>query len=101
MDAVISVGYRVNSKKGTQFRIWATGRLRDYSLKGYALDKHRFEKNAKELEQALTLIENPPQPSFKKGGGVLSKLIFYTIFVRTKSPFLKGDLGGFALIGNY
>ncbi len=39
LDAIISVGYRVNSKQGTQFRIWATHVLRDYLLKGYALNK--------------------------------------------------------------
>lgn len=39
LDAIISVGYRVNSKQGTQFRIWATNVLRDYLLKGYALNQ--------------------------------------------------------------
>ena len=38
LDAVIAVGYRVNSKKATQFRIWATGVLREYIIKGFALD---------------------------------------------------------------
>ena len=38
LDAIIAVGYRVNSKKATQFRIWATGVLREYIIKGYALD---------------------------------------------------------------
>ena len=37
-DAIIAVGYRVNSKKATQFRIWATGVLREYIIKGFALD---------------------------------------------------------------
>ena len=37
LDAAISIGYRVNSKRGTQFRIWADGVLKDYLLKGYAL----------------------------------------------------------------
>ena len=43
LDVIISVGYRVKSKRGTQFRIWATGRLREYLLKGYTYDKQRFE----------------------------------------------------------
>ena len=38
LDAIISVGYRVNSKQGTQFRIWATNVLKDYMLKGNALN---------------------------------------------------------------
>jgi hypothetical protein len=38
LDAILSVGYRVNSKRGTQFRKWATQRLKDYLLKGYALN---------------------------------------------------------------
>lgn len=43
LDAVISVGYRINSKKATQFRQWATQILRDFSLKGYVIDKARME----------------------------------------------------------
>lgn len=38
LDVIISVGYRVKSKQGTQFRIWATNVLKDYLLKGYALN---------------------------------------------------------------
>jgi len=38
LDVIISVGYRVKSKQGTQFRIWATNVLRDYLLKGYAMN---------------------------------------------------------------
>jgi len=38
LDAIIAVGYRINSKKATQFRIWATGVLREYIIKGFALD---------------------------------------------------------------
>ena len=52
LDAVISVGYRVNSKRGTQFRIWATNVLRDYIRKGYALNERRL----KELNQTIRLI---------------------------------------------
>lgn len=37
LDAIISVGYRVNSKRGTQFRQWATQRLRDHSVQGFAI----------------------------------------------------------------
>jgi len=44
LDVIISVGYRVKSYRGTQFRIWATQRLREYIVKGFALDDERFKK---------------------------------------------------------
>jgi len=43
LDAIISVGYRVNSIRGTQFRIWATQRLSEYIVKGFALDDERLK----------------------------------------------------------
>ncbi|MBV5305832.1 MAG: virulence RhuM family protein [Desulfobulbaceae bacterium] len=43
LDVIISVGYRVKSKQGTQFRIWATQRLREYIVKGFALNDERFK----------------------------------------------------------
>ncbi len=43
LDVIISVGYRVKSIQGTQFRIWATQRLRDYIVKGFALNDERFK----------------------------------------------------------
>jgi hypothetical protein len=56
LDVIISVGYRVKSKKGTQFRIWATQKLRDYILKGYLVNEKRIreaqETKLKELQQA-------------------------------------------------
>ena len=61
LDAIISVGYRVNSKKGTQFRIWATQRLREYLVQGYTLNQQRFDKNSSELQQALNLIRKTAQ----------------------------------------
>ena len=42
LDVIISVGYRVKSKRGTQFRIWATGILKEYMRKGFALDDERL-----------------------------------------------------------
>ena len=52
LDAVISVGYRVNSKRGTQFRIWATSVLRDHLLKGYSINERRL----RELNQTIRMI---------------------------------------------
>jgi len=50
LDAILSVGYRVNSKQGTQFRQWATQRLRDYLINGYALNEKRLERKNKEIQ---------------------------------------------------
>lgn len=46
LDAIISVGYRVNSVRATQFRQWATGVLREFAIKGFVLDKKRLENGA-------------------------------------------------------
>ena len=44
LDAIISVGYRVNSRRATHFRIWATGVLREYMTKGFVLDDERLKQ---------------------------------------------------------
>jgi len=44
LDAIISVGYRVNSKRATQFRMWATKVLRDFTLRGFVIDRQRMEQ---------------------------------------------------------
>lgn len=57
LDAIISVGYRVNSKRGTQFRIWATRTLREHMLRGYTLNERRLrERGLGEIEQAVGLL---------------------------------------------
>ena len=58
LDAIISVGYRVNSKQGTQFRIWATTVLREYLLKGYAFNQRvdRIENNLENLSKEVSKI---------------------------------------------
>jgi prophage maintenance system killer protein len=56
LDVIISVGYRVKSQRGTQFRIWATRTLREHLVRGHTLNRQRFEQNARELEAALTLV---------------------------------------------
>ena len=58
LDMIISVGYRVNSLRGTQFRIWATRTLKEHLLKGYTLNQKRLaETGVKELEVALQFIK--------------------------------------------
>lgn len=56
LDVIISVGYRVKSKRGTQFRIWATQTLKEHLTRGYTLNRQRLEENARELEAALMLV---------------------------------------------
>lgn len=46
LDAIISIGYRVNSQRATQFRQWATAVLRDFAIRGYVLDKERLKNGA-------------------------------------------------------
>jgi prophage maintenance system killer protein len=50
LDVILSVGYRVNSKRGTQFRQWATQRLKNYLIVGYALNEKRLEQKNKEIQ---------------------------------------------------
>ena len=74
LDAVISTGYRVKSRYATQFRIWATARLKDYLLKGYALNQSRLQQNAAELEQAVALIRKTaasPELTVESGRGLV------------------------------
>ena len=57
LDAILSVGYRVNSKRGTQFRIWATARLREHLLRGFTLNERRLaEKGVEEMQEAVSLL---------------------------------------------
>lgn len=61
LDAVISVGYRVNSTRATRFRQWATRLLREHLTQGYTLNRQRLETNARELEAALQLVKKAAQ----------------------------------------
>lgn len=63
LDAIISVGYRVNSKRGVKFRQWATKLLKEHLIKGYTIDHARFESNSQELEAALKLVQKSVQSS--------------------------------------
>jgi len=61
LDVIISVGYRVKSQRGTQFRIWATKRLRDYIIKGFALDDERMKQggqSARYFEELLQRVRD-------------------------------------------
>jgi len=75
LDVIISVGYRVKSRRGTQFRIWANKVLKDYLLKGYALNQ-RLLKIENQLENQQTLLAEHSE-----------KIDF---FVRTSLPPVEG-----------
>lgn len=60
LDVIISVGYRVKSQRGTQFRIWANRVLKDYLIKGYALNEKKLNEQTervKELEKSLKIFQ--------------------------------------------
>jgi len=57
LDVIISVGYRVKSQRGTQFRIWATQRLREYIVKGFTLDDERLKQGGTRNEYYDELLQ--------------------------------------------
>ncbi|HLQ25481.1 MAG TPA: virulence protein RhuM/Fic/DOC family protein [Acidiferrobacterales bacterium] len=60
LDVILSVGYRVSSRKGTQFRQWATTRLKEHLVRGYTLNEERLkaqQENIRQLERTLTLFQ--------------------------------------------
>jgi prophage maintenance system killer protein len=74
LDAVISVGYRVNSTRATRFRQWATGLLREHLTQGYTLNRQRLEANARELGAALELVRkaaSSPELAAHTGRGLV------------------------------
>lgn len=81
LDVIISVGYRVKSQRGTQFRIWATKVLRDHILKGYSINKNRLQSiGLDELERAVKLIRQTIESKVLTGGeskGILQVITDY------------------------
>ena len=84
LDVIISVGYRVKSKQGTRFRIWATQRLREYLVEGYSLNQQRLEAQREklaELRQAIALsarLINNKNLSTDESQGILAILEKYS-----------------------
>lgn len=82
LDAIISVGYRVNSRQGTHFRIWANQVLKDYLVQGYALNEQRLNAQKArigELERTLTLFREKliEQASLPEAKGLVSVIAGY------------------------
>ena len=81
LDAIVSVGYRVNSRRGVRFRQWATQTLRDHLVRGYTINRQRFEHNARELEAALALVRKAAAGealSTDQGRGLVDVIARYT-----------------------
>jgi death-on-curing family protein len=77
LDAIISIGYRVNSGKATKFRQWATQRLKDHLVKGYTINQKRLEQ----LQQTIQLIEQGGKTetlSISEAKGLLEIISNYT-----------------------
>ena len=87
LDVIISVGYRVNSKQATQFRQWATQRLRDFLVKGYAINERRLS----ELGKMVQMIEQRGKSEtlqLSEDKGLLSILSHNTISLHYADYFL-------------
>jgi hypothetical protein len=100
LDAILSVGYRVNSKRGTQFRIWANHVLKDYLMKGYALSQRmdRIENNydnlskeVKEISLQLKTQELPTQGIFFDGQIFDAYAFFSDIIKNAKKEIILID----------
>lgn len=81
LDAIISVGYRVNSRRGVRFRQWATQTLREHLVRGYTINQQRFEQNARELEAALALVRKAAAGealTTEQGRGLVDVIARYT-----------------------
>lgn len=85
LDVILSVGYRVSSKRGTQFRIWANKVLKEYLVKGYALNEKRLNEESQQLaalKQTVRLMGNvldaAQQLSNDEASGLLKVITDYT-----------------------
>lgn len=102
LDVIISVGYRVKSKQGTQFRIWATNVLRDYLIKGYAINQriNRIEKHVENLSEKVNAISLQIQ-----SGGIPTQGVFFDGQVfdayELASKIIRSAQTSIVLIDNY
>ncbi len=102
LDVIISVGYRVKSKQGTQFRIWATQVLRDYLLKGYALNQriNRIENNVEDLSEKVNAISLQIQSGQIPNQGVFFDGQVFDAY-ELASKIIRSAKNSIVLIDNY
>ena len=102
LDVIISVGYRVNSKRGTQFRIWANKVLKNYLLKGYAINNRfdRIENDIQNLKEKVNEFDLqirtslPPNEGIYFNGQVFDAYVFATNIIKSATKSI-------VLIDNY
>ena len=102
LDVIISVGYRVKSKQGTQFRIWATSVLRDYLLKGYAINQrmNRIENHVENLTEKVNAISLQIQSSAIPNQGVFFNGQVFDAY-ELASKIIRSAKTSIVLIDNY
>ena len=102
LDAIISVGYRVNSKQGTQFRIWATTILREYLLKGFAINQRvdRIENNLENLSKEVSKISLQLKTSNLPNQGIFFDGQIYDAY-ELMSKIIRSATNEIILIDNY
>ncbi len=102
LDAILSVGYRVNSKQGTQFRIWANKVLKDYLLKGYSINNrmNRLEDNVQILTDKVSEIEFQIRSELIPNQGVFFDGQVFDAY-ELVSRIIRSAKHSIALIDNY
>lgn len=102
LDVIISVGYRVKSKQGTQFRIWATNVLRDYLLKGYVLNQrmNRIENSFENLAEKVNAISLQIQSAEIPNQGVFFEGQVFDAYALA-SKIIRSAQKSIVLIDNY
>jgi prophage maintenance system killer protein len=92
LDVIISVGYRVKSRRGTQFRIWATSVLKDHLVLGYSFNQRRLaEKGTEEVRQVLSLLANTLESHELVNDEGLAVLNIVNRYARTWQLLLQYD----------
>ena len=100
LDAIISVGYRVNSQNATKFRIWATKILRDHIIKGYTINQKRLaETGLREFENALVLVRETIEKKALTGDEARGLLRVITDYANTWLLLQKYDEGKLTTAG--
>ena len=91
LDVIISVGYRVKSKRGTQFRIWANKILKEYLIKGYAINDKITQRKYEELSQLVRIlgrtISSQPELSNKENLDLINVVTDYTYALDTLDKY--------------
>lgn len=102
LDVIISVGYRVKSKQGTQFRIWATNVLRDYLLKGYAINNrmNRMEDSIENIQKKLYQIDFQLNTQLIPTQGIFFEGQVFDAYELT-SKIIRSANSNIVLIDNY